>query len=336
MLLFYYQMENKQKNIYYIFCIYDILLMVSVMDKFKQFIIDNKLALIIIGVILTLSIITIILITIIKNSKKYIDEDTSKYETKYPVLLVHGMVLKNFKLYGSFRKIRNVLKDNNVNVYISNIDGIGGIENNAYQLKNEILEILKKENADKINLIAHSKGGLDSRYMITKLDMEDYVASLTTLSTPHHGSKLSRKLLTLPVFIQKIIAFFVDTFYKISKDKNPDIVLCGRQLSDENMKRFNENITNSDKVYYQSYSSSLSSNKMFVLRIPHYVMKKIENDSTDGLVSIDSSKWGEYKGEMPEGIDHAKMVGAYGTYSSLLQISKFYLNIVKELKEKNF
>ena len=133
---------------------------------------------------------------------------------------------------------------------------------------------------------------------------------------------------------KKIIAFFVNTFYKISKDKNPDIVLCGRQLSDENMKKFNEEIINSDKVYYQSYSSSLSSNKMFILKIPHYVMKKIENDSTDGLVSIDSSKWGEYKGEMPEGFDHAKMVGAYGTYSSLLTVSKFYLAIIEDLYSK--
>lgn len=304
------------------------------MDKIKQFVIDNKVALIIIGVVLLCLILALILYLIFKPKKKYIEEDTSKYKTKYPVILVHGMVLKNFKLYGSFRKIRNVLKDNDVNVYISNIDGIGGIENNAGQLKQEILEILKKENTDKVNLIAHSKGGLDSRYMICKLDMEDYVASLTTLSTPHHGSKLSSKLVTLPVFIQKIIAFFVNTFYKISKDKNPDIVLCGRQLSDENMKKFNEEIINSDKVYYQSYSSSLSSNKMFILKIPHYVMKKIENDSTDGLVSIDSSKWGEYKGEMPEGFDHAKMVGAYGTYSSLLTVSKFYLAIIEDLYSK--
>lgn len=306
------------------------------MDKFKQFIIDNKVTLIIICVILVVFLLSLILYLIFKPRKKYIVEDTSKFNTKYPIILVHGMVLKNFKLYGAFRKIRNVLKDNNVNVYISNIDGIGGIENNAAQLRKEILEILEKENVEKVNLIAHSKGGLDSRFMISKLDMEDKVASLTTLSTPHHGSKLSRKLLTLPVFIKKIIAFFVNTFYRISKDKNPDIVLCGRQLSDENMIKFNQEIINSNKVYYQSYSSSLSSNKMFILKIPHYLIRKIENDSNDGIVSIDSSKWGEYKGEMPEGIDHAKMVGAYGTYSSLLTISKFYLSIVEDLKTKGF
>ena len=102
------------------------------------------------------------------------------------------------------------------------------------------------------------------------------------------------------------------------------------------MKKFNQEIINSNKVYYQSYSSSLSSNKMFILKIPHYLIRKIENDSNDGIVSIDSSKWGEYKGEMPEGIDHAKMVGAYGTYSSLLTISKFYLSIVEDLKTKGY
>ena len=172
--------------------------------------------------------------------------------------------------------------------------------------------------------------------MISMLNMEDKVASLTTLSTPHHGSKLSRKLLTLPNWIKKLIAVFVNLFYKICKDEHPDILGVGKQLTDESMIEFNNKIINSEKVFYQSYSSSLNSNKMFVLKIPNAIMHKIENEDSDGMVSISSSKWGEYKGDMPEGIDHAKMVGAYGTYNSLLTISKFYLNIIKELKEMNF
>ena len=135
------------------------------------------------------------------------------YNCKYPVVLVHGMMLKDFKLYRAFRKIKDVLKDNGVHVYVSNQDGVGSIENNAKQLKEEINEILKKENAEKVNIIAHSKGGIDSRYMISMLDMEDKVASLTTLSTPHHGSNMSRKLLTMPKWIASIIAFFTNSFY---------------------------------------------------------------------------------------------------------------------------
>ena len=69
------------------------------MDKFKQFIIDNKVTLIIIGVILVVILLSLILYLIFKPRKKYIVEDTSKFNTKYPIILVHGMVLKNFKLF---------------------------------------------------------------------------------------------------------------------------------------------------------------------------------------------------------------------------------------------
>lgn len=257
-------------------------------------------------------------------------------QSKYPIILVHGMVLKNFKLYKAFRKISDYLINQGLIVYVANHDGIGSIENNALQLKEEILEILKKENIDKVNIIAHSKGGLDSRYMISKLNMEDHVASLTTLSTPHRGSKLSAKLIKMPKLLAKFIAFWINLFYKICKDKNPDIIKVGEQLSDENMKVFNLEILNSEKVYYQSYSSNLENKKNFLMGIPFSITKKLENEGTDGIVSINSSVWGEYKGNIPENYDHAKMVGAYGSKKSLQKVAEFYYSIVKELKEKGF
>ena len=39
-----------------------------------------------------------------------------------------------------------------------------------------------------VHILAHSLGGLDSRYMISKLDMAERVLSLTTLGTPHRGT----------------------------------------------------------------------------------------------------------------------------------------------------
>ena len=42
---------------------------------------------------------------------KYIVVNKSEYQCKYPVLLVHGMVLKDFKIYRAFRKIKDVLID---------------------------------------------------------------------------------------------------------------------------------------------------------------------------------------------------------------------------------
>ena len=42
--------------------------------------------------------------------------------------------------------------------------------------------------AEPVNVIAHSMGGLDARYMITHLGMAEQVRSLTTVATPHHGT----------------------------------------------------------------------------------------------------------------------------------------------------
>ena len=136
---------------------------------------------------------------------------------KYPILLVHGVALKNIKFFKAFGKIEKILKDEGYIVYTSTQDGFGTIENNALQLKEQINEILKKENVDKINLIAHSKGGLDSRYLIEHLDMEDKIASLTTLCTPFRGSIIASLLFKLPNFIKKTIAFFLNTTYRIFK-----------------------------------------------------------------------------------------------------------------------
>lgn len=36
---------------------------------------------------------------------------------------------------------------------------------------------------EKVNIIAHSKGGLDSRYAISRLGMDQYTASLTTINS---------------------------------------------------------------------------------------------------------------------------------------------------------
>ena len=260
----------------------------------------------------------------------------SDYNTQYPIVLVHGMVLKDFRLFRAFRKIRDNLKKEGIKVYVTNQDGIGSIENNALQLKEEILEILKKENVSKVNIIAHSKGGLDSRYMISILDMDEHIASLTTLSTPHRGSKLSSKLLSMPRWCAKFIAFWVNLFYKICKDKKPDILTVGYQLTDTYMIAFNNEILNSNKVYYQSYSSNLDNRKSYLMAIPHKITKSLEQEGTDGIVSIHSSTWGEYKGNIPNNYDHAQMVGVYGTNKTLNEVSKFYLDIIKELKEKGF
>ena len=256
--------------------------------------------------------------------------------TKYPVVLVHGMMVKDFSFWPAFRGIADFLRKQNVNVYVSNQDGLGTIAHNAAQLKAEILEILEKEGCDKVNLIAHSKGGLDARYMISQLDMEAHVASLTTLSTPHHGSGLSAKLLTMPTFMAKTVAFFSDTCYKLLGDQKPDILQLGRELTAQAMEDFNQTVPNAANVYYQSYSSTAPHKKAFLRFIPYQISRYCEQDDTDGVVAVKSSQWGNYRGSMDAELDHFKMVGVYGTKKNLTGVSLFYLHIVHELRDLGF
>ena len=136
-------------------------------------------------------------------------------KTKYPIILVHGIALKEFKFLKSFGEIDRILKIQGYTVYKATTDGFGSVENNAMQLKEQILKILEEENVDKVNIIAHSKGGLDSKYMILNLGMEECVASLTTLCTPHKGSPIATNILKLPKFLTKFIAFWINFWYKL-------------------------------------------------------------------------------------------------------------------------
>lgn len=257
-------------------------------------------------------------------------------KTKYPIILVHGMMAKDFPFFPAFRVITDFLRTQGLSIYVSNQDGVGTIADNAAQLKQEIQEILTKENCGKVNLIAHSKGGLDARYLITRLDMADRIASLTTLSTPHHGSRLSETLLKMPAFLAKTLAFFINTFFRLFRDQKPNVLALAEELTVESMERFNETIVNQPQVYYQSYSSTSPRKKAFIRYIPYKFSRHCEQDDTDGMVSVSSSQWGDYRGSMDGQIDHFQMVGVYGGKKKLTGVGLFYLHIARQLKEMGF
>ena len=117
---------------------------------------------------------------------------------RYPVLLVHGMGFRDDQPIGYWGRIPRVLESAGCRIFYGNQDSNASIETNGAHLARRIDEILAETGAEKVNIIAHSKGGLDARYAISTLGMGDRVASLTTMSTPHHGSKTVDLLLRVP------------------------------------------------------------------------------------------------------------------------------------------
>ena len=63
---------------------------------------------------------------------------------KYPIILAHGIILKDIKFFKAFGRIEKILKKQNHMVYTAKTDGYGTIENNALQLKKLYLRNIKK------------------------------------------------------------------------------------------------------------------------------------------------------------------------------------------------
>lgn len=255
---------------------------------------------------------------------------------KYPVVLVHGLAAKTFPFLNAFGSIPRFLIEHGVRVFVPNHDGVGTISGNALQLKEEIDAICKTEGCERVNLIAHSKGGLDARYMITALSMHEQVASLTTLSTPHHGSRLSATLLRLPKWILRPTSFLLDTFYRLFGDRDPDILSAARELTDTAMDKFNADFPNHPAVYYQSYSSHASKENAFLVYIPYQVSRYCEQDETDGIVSVRSSQWGEYLGNINGDLNHIQLISLAGSKKKRQAVGEFYLHIITQLRDMGF
>ena len=171
---------------------------------------------------------------------------------KYPILLVHGMGFRDYKGISYWGRIPKMLEKMGCQVFFGNQDSNADIETNGNHLVQRILQILEETGAEKINIIAHSKGGLDTRYAISKWNLGKKVASLTTISTPHHGSKTMDLLMKLPKFLMRFGCFFVDIWFRILGDKNPHTYNAISSFTTESAKNFNAEHPNSEQVFYQS------------------------------------------------------------------------------------
>ena len=121
--------------------------------------------------------------------------DDQLCRTKYPLLLVHGVFFRDSKLMNYWGRIPAELEANGAVIFYGEQQSAASVEDSAAELAERIEQLVQKTGCGKVNIIAHSKGGLDSRYAISKLGSDKYVASLTTINTPHHGCLFAEYLL---------------------------------------------------------------------------------------------------------------------------------------------
>lgn len=259
--------------------------------------------------------------------------------TKYPILLVHGLGFRDWRYFNYWGRIPKELIKNGAKIYYGNQEACASVAVNAEEIRRRVLEITEETGCGKVNIIAHSKGGLDSRYAIAKLGIEDKVATLTTVGTPHRGSQITDLANKLPDSFYRKVADFMDRRFKGFGDVSPDFYTACHQFNSDYAEQFNRDVSDSDKVYYQSYASVMKNALSFgLLSFTYLLLKKFGRN--DGLVTVESAKWGNFKGVYESkgvrGISHGDTIDLAREDFKGYDPREEYVRIVSELKEMGY
>lgn len=262
--------------------------------------------------------------------------------TRYPILLVHGVFFRDFKYFNYWGRIPKELEAAGARIYYGNHQSAASVKESGKELADRILEIVEETGCKRVNIIAHSKGGLDSRYAISRLGMEQYVASLTTINTPHRGCEFADYLLNrIPPSVKERVADAYNTALKKLGDENPDFISAVTDLTASSCQRFNQEVPDAQGVYYQSVGSKLNvaSGGRFPLNFSHYLVKHFDGPN-DGLVAESSFPWGENYTFLTttgkRGISHGDMIDLNRENIKDFDVREYYVMLVNQLKEKGF
>lgn len=208
----------------------------------------------------------------------------------YPIVFMHGMAgrAQYFKKIDYWRDVDAIARSIGARAYFLDAPAIASSFERAQNLYHEIQAILEETGAKRVHLVGHSQGGLDARVLMGAFDIAHRVASLTTLSTPHHGTraKIQDPIWTGMDFRES----YIETVF------NPSFpVLAG-------IPRISYGAVacaNFDKVCRERFPDAASTLFIFWL-FGTQTMELYSGDAfhgaNDGAVPMSSARWGTFAG----------------------------------------
>lgn len=258
---------------------------------------------------------------------------------KRPIVLVHGSTANGSNLSIGpidlgpyFRDIPEFLSTSGTVVKVAQLPTDASIAERAAVLKNFLETEMKGQ---MVNIIAHSIGGLDARYMVSVLKSMQ-VSTITTIGTPHYGTPLAD-------WAYKQMNSSFSPWYWFFRLLGYDFK--GRRFLPEittaKMKVFNDKVPDSYDVRYFSVRTRarfnegmLSALLMLPLRWADGQGHYMSANGSDGMVPYDSQIWGK---ELPTAsIDHLAQINHHefrfsnNKEESLLVWFNIYDNLQKE------
>jgi len=238
--------------------------------------------------------------------------------TRYPVVLAHGLFGFGSLGFGPikqdyFRGVADHLRDLGLTVHHPRVPLVATVPDRAEALAAAVRALPP----GRVNIIAHSMGGLDARYAISTLGLADRVASLTTVGTPHRGTPvadagtsllggaLTRKVLE-GVGMKSLFDF-----------------------TSERMETFNREVKNARGVRYGCVISAVrTQDPVHKLLRPTRAFLDKKQLNSDGMVPVKSQRWGRVLARIRA--DHWAEIG----WSAGADAPRLYEKLARKLRAR--
>ncbi|KAG6817706.1 hypothetical protein H0H87_004497 [Tephrocybe sp. NHM501043] len=232
----------------------------------------------------------------------------------HPVVFCHGLLGFDSVTIGPsiapvhvshWRGIKEVLEENGTEVLITRVPATSSPVDRAHVLERTISQVYPGR---KVHLIGHSMGGLDCRYLASHLTHRNFdVLSITTIATPHRGSAFADHFLSTvgPTRMPSVLSL-LDLLPNGGGDGS-----AFQSLTLDSMRKFNQDTPDVPGVRYFSWGAVYEPGLIDTWKWPHGVILEKEGPN-DGLVSVESSKWGTYLGTLQH-VNHLDLVGWINT-----------------------
>ena len=231
---------------------------------------------------------------------------------RHPVVLAHGMfgfdeIAVAGRRHRYFRNIAEELVGPGLEFYRPRVAPAAPIAVRAASL----VAILEQLPGERFNVIAHSMGGLDARFAITRLGLAGRVASLVTIGAPHQGTPLAHS-----------------PFARMTA-RALRLVALG-DLTPEAVERFNREVPDVEGVAYCSVVAATDLSQTNPLLWPTHLYLSSRAGPNDGIVPALSQRWGNVLCEVEA--DHWAQVG----WSLRFDAVALYEQVLRELAALGF
>lgn len=283
----------------------------------------------------------------------------------YPVVFLHGMAgWGNSGPLDYFNGVGDALTAaGETEIFFTEVSPYASSVERAAQLGPQLEAIFASTHAAKLNLVAHSQGGLDARLLASPngLNYGDRIASITTVSTPHFGTSVAD--LVLPVLgedhptavdpvVEAVVALLGFSVYSLDNQDRTDLRAQLGDLSRDGSAAFNALYVDAPGVIYESYAGRTNlrtgrdacknsvlandpwdldpTNPALQLTATYLEGNPFDPNVNDGLVPVESARYGTFVQCIAA--DHLDEMGMNA--GILFNAPDFYVQVVQRLRAR--